>query len=129
MTHELFTLIATSLLTLVLPLIYGQLYSRQVGQAVILSNRENAPEPTGAAGRGLRAHRNLLENLPPFAALILTAHVMGVSNFYTVAAAYIFLAARLTHATTYLLGITGIRTAAYLAGTLAMFTIALQLFI
>jgi len=41
--------------------------SEQVGLPGVSGNREDVPEPTGAAGRGLRAHQNLIENLVPFA--------------------------------------------------------------
>ena len=116
MTIELWILVAAAGLALALPLLYAPLYQRQVGRAVLQGNREGAPEPTGAAGRGLRAHRNLLENLLPFAIAVLAAHAAGVSNHLTIAGAWLFLGARFTHAASYVAGITGLRTAAYLAG-------------
>ena len=88
---------------------------------------EDVPEPTGAAGRGRRAHRNLIENLVPFAIAVMLAHAAGVSNAKTVAGAEIFLGARLFHAVTYFLGITGIRTLAYIAGVVGTALIFIQL--
>ncbi len=129
MTTELLTLIVLALLCLALPLIYAPLYSRQVGMSGVLSNRDAVPEPQGAAGRGLRAHRNLLENLLPFAVLVLVAHVMGISNSMTVLMAQIFLGARLVHTISYLAGITKLRTVAYNIGTAAQAVFAVQLFL
>jgi uncharacterized MAPEG superfamily protein len=93
----------------------------------VSGNREDVPEPTGVAGRGLRAHRNLIENLVPFALAVMLARVAGVSNTMTVAGAEIFLGARLVHAVTYFLGITGIRTLAYFAGVVGTALIFIQL--
>ncbi|MDI7861526.1 MAPEG family protein [Rhizobiaceae bacterium n13] len=129
MTPELSILAALAVITLILPVVYSALFSKQVGQAVLSSNRENAPEPTGAAGRLKRAHANLIENLVPFAAVVLVAHAAGVSNTITIAGAWIFLAARLTHIAVYFAGITGIRTVAYFVSLLGSFMIASQIWL
>ncbi len=113
MNIELTCLAASAVLCLALPLVYVAMYQKQVGFPVVSGNREDAPGPTGAAGRGLRAHRNLIENL-------------GVSNTMTIIGAELFLAARLVHAITYFLGITGIRTLAYFAGVVGTALIFLQ---
>ena len=125
MTTELWILVATAVLCLALPLVYMPLYARQAGPAAISGNREDAPAATGAAGRGARAHRNLLENLVPFAIAILAARAAGVSDTLTLVGAWLFLAARVVHALAYLAGITGVRTLAYfagVAGTVLIFT-------
>lgn len=127
MNTELYILAATGLLCLALPVIYVGLYAKQVGMPVVSGNREGAPEATGAAGRGLRAHRNLIENLVPFAIAVLVARAMGVSNGLTVIGAWVFLGARLVHALSYLAGITGIRTLAYLTGLVGTILILSQL--
>ncbi len=98
------------------------------GMPVISGNREGAPEPSGMAGRGIRAHRNLLENLVPFAIVVLVARGIGVSNAITVAGAWLFLGARIVHAITYLAGIKGIRTLAYLASLVGTALVFSQLF-
>jgi uncharacterized MAPEG superfamily protein len=116
MSIEMTSLAIAAAMSLALPMIYMPLYQKQIGPAGISGNRENVPEPKGAAGRGVRAHRNLIENLVPFAIAVLIAHVMGISNNITVAGALIFLIARLVHAVTYLTGITGVRSLAYIAG-------------
>jgi uncharacterized MAPEG superfamily protein len=127
MNTELACLAASGVLCLALPLIYLPLYQKQVGTAGLSSNREGVADPTGAAGRGLRAHRNLIENLVPFAIAVLVAHVLGISNAMTAAGALVFLAARLVHAVSYFLGITGVRTLAYLAGLVGTALIFYQL--
>ena len=127
MTTELWILVATAVLCLALPLVYMPLYARQAGPSAIAGNREEAPVATGAAGRGVRAHRNLLENLLPFAIAILAAHAIGVSDTLTLAGAWLFLVARVVHALAYLAGITGVRTLAYVAGVVATVLILTQL--
>jgi uncharacterized MAPEG superfamily protein len=127
MNTELTCLAASGVLCLALPLVYVALYQKQVGLPGVSGNREDVPEPTGAAGRGRRAHRNLIENLVPFAIAVMLAHAAGVSNAKTVAGAEIFVGARLFHAVTYFLGITGIRTLAYIAGVVGTALIFIQL--
>ena len=127
MTTELWILTASALLCLALPLLYVPLYARQVGMATIHGNREDAPAATGAAGRGARAHRNLLENLLPFAIAVLAARAAGVSDAVTIAGAWVFLGARVVHAASYLAGIPGIRTLAYVVGVAGTIAIVTQL--
>jgi len=127
MNTELTCLAASGVLCLALPLVYVAMYQKQVGFAGVSGNREKVAEPTGAAGRGLRAHLNLIENLVPFAIAVMLAHAAGVSNTMTVAGAEIFLGARLVHAVTYFLGITGIRTLAYVASVVGTALIFIQL--
>jgi uncharacterized MAPEG superfamily protein len=127
MNTELTCLATSGALCLALPFVYVALYQKQVGFRGVSSNREDVPKPTGVAGRGLRAHRNLIENLVPFAIAVLLAHAADVSNTMTVAGAEIFLGARLVHAVTYFLGITGIRTLAYIAGVVGTTLIFIQL--
>ena len=127
MNTELNILAASAVLCLALPVVYVGLYAKQVGMPVVSGNREGAPEPIGAAGRGLRAHRNLIENLVPFAIAVLVAHAMGVSNSITLIGAWLFLGARVLHALVYLAGVSGIRTPAYLAGLVGTALILSQL--
>ena len=128
MSTELFTLVALAALCLIMPGLYGPLRIRQVGGDALLGNREAVPAPTGAAGRGLRAHQNLIENLVPYAIVVLVAHVTGAENGITAGAAIVFLVARIVHAGSYLAGITMVRTAAYAAGVAATIVIMTQLF-
>jgi uncharacterized MAPEG superfamily protein len=127
MTPELLSLILLAFLALALPLFYSALYGRQIGLKGLLGSRENVPEPTGIAGRGFRAHRNLLENLLPYTIVVLIAHAFGISNGYTAAAAYAFLGARLAHAFAYIAGVAGLRSLAYNLGVAATLVILAQI--
>ncbi|MEM1430211.1 MAG: MAPEG family protein [Pseudomonadota bacterium] len=48
--------------------------------------------------RAHRAHLNMIETLVPFAAVVLVAHIAGVTTGATVAAAVVFFWLRLAHA-------------------------------
>ncbi|CAD0299048.1 MAPEG family protein [Xanthomonas hortorum] len=129
MPIELIALVTTALLCLCMPLLSSALYARQVGAKALIGNREGLPEPSGAAGRAQRAHRNLLENLLPFAAVVLAAMTLQVSTSITVIASLVFLGARVVHAVCYLFGIPGLRTLAYHVGLWATLAYAVQLFL
>ena len=128
MSPELFTLVTLSLLAILLPPVYLFEYTRNVGVKPMLGNRDGLPERTGLAARGTRAHANLIENLVPYAGVVLSAQAMGISNQVTQYAAIMFLIARLVHAASYLAGITFVRTIAYYACIIANIAIATQLF-
>lgn len=84
MTTELWLLVACTLATLIFPYIYNVAYARQIGGGKRLAgNRENLPPRKGMALRGYRAHQNHLENLVPFAILILIATIIGTTNTLT----------------------------------------------
>ena len=71
-----------------------------------------------------RAHVNLVENLPAFAALVLVAHVAGESSSATATAATVFFWARVVHAIGYIAGIPYVRTIFFAIGTFASLFIA-----
>ena len=123
MTIELYTLLATGLLSLILALLSVQLYGRQVGNPAIMGNRETIAAPTGAARRAIRAHQNLLENAVPFAIVVLTAQALHISTQATRIAALVFIFARLVHALVYVRGIPVVRTFAWLTGLVATIVI------
>jgi uncharacterized MAPEG superfamily protein len=100
---------------------------RQVGLEVLAGNRENIPDILGWAGRAARAHRNMLESLVLFAALVLTAHATGVSNAITVLGAQLFLWGRVAYAVLYVAGVPWARTAAWSVAVLGMLLILSQL--
>jgi uncharacterized MAPEG superfamily protein len=99
----------------------------QVGIGALAGNREKMPALDGLAGRALRAHYNMLENLPLFAALVLVAAVAGRANATTALGAEIFFFARLVHAVVYLVGIPYLRTLVWLASMIGLAMIFLQL--
>jgi uncharacterized MAPEG superfamily protein len=99
----------------------------QVGLMPLVGNRENLPVFTGWAGRALRAHRNMLENLVLFAALVLVAQVAGKANAMTALGAQLFFWGRLAYAAIYLAGIPWARTGAWFVSIIGLVLIFLQL--
>src|SRR5262249_58150234 len=79
------------------------------------------------AGRAERAHQNLVENLAPFAILVLVAHVTGRANATTALGATLFFWGRVLHALTYLAGIVYLRTVMFIIAIIGEILIFRQL--
>jgi uncharacterized MAPEG superfamily protein len=129
MTTDLWMLVWTAVLCLVLPFVY--LTSRATtpgGLAWGIGNRDTPFEFPPWAGRAERAHRNLVENLAPFAILVLVAQVAGKANATTALGATIFFWARVAHAVVYVAGITYVRTLIFAIAAIGELMILLQLF-
>src|SRR5258705_10918112 len=77
MKPELNLLVWAVALTVVQMLVAAQATFNKVGFMALVGNREGLPELTGWGGRATRAHRNMLENLVLFAALVLVAATVG----------------------------------------------------
>ena len=99
----------------------------QVGLPALAGNREGLPPFTGWAGRAQRAHRNMLENLVLFAALVLIAVVTSKTNSTTLLGAQLFFWARLAYALVYMAGIPWLRTAVWAVSVIGMILIFVQL--
>jgi uncharacterized MAPEG superfamily protein len=99
----------------------------QVGLPALAGNREGLPPFTGWAGRALRAHRNMLENLVLFAALVLVAVLSEKTNATTLLGAQLFFWARLAYAFVYLAGIPWLRTAVWTVSVIGLILIFAQL--
>lgn len=127
MTPDLRLLLWSVALAFVQVLVAAATANSQVGLAALAGNREGLPELTGIAGRAQRAHRNMLENLPLFIALVLIAQVAGRTNGTTLLGAELFFWARLAHAIIYLAGIPWLRTLAWAVSAIGMLLIFLQL--
>jgi uncharacterized MAPEG superfamily protein len=85
------------------------------------------PEIKGWAGRAARAHRNMLENLVLFAALVLVAVVAEKTNNTTLLGAQIFFWARLAYALVYVAGVPWLRTGVWVVSVVGLAMIFLQL--
>ncbi len=83
----------------------------QIGLLPLVGNREKLPAFEGWAGRAQRAHRNMLENLVLFAALVLAAQLAGKTNTATALGAELFFWGRLAYAPVYVIGVPWLRTA------------------
>jgi len=128
MTTDLWMLVLSAVLCLVLPLPY--LVARSMtpgGVAWGLGNREEDFGLPAWAGRAERAHWNLVENLAPFAILVLVAHVTGRANATTALGATLFFWGRVLHALTYLAGVVYLRTAVFAIAIVGEVLILLQL--
>jgi len=129
MTTDLWMLVYTTLLCLLMPAVYviGEFQSPG-GMEWGLGNRDKPFALPPWAARAKRAHVNLLENLLPFAALVLIAHVSEKANATTALGATIFFWSRFVYAVVYTAGITVVRTVIFFAGTVGLLLILLQLF-
>jgi len=114
---ELRLLVYSAFVCLILwiPYILAEIKVRGLGRAVGYPTGTYDDLPVWAQ-RGARAHMNLVENLAPFAVLVLVAHALGVSNPLTVWGAQLFFWARVVHALVMYAGIPWIRTLAFAVG-------------
>ena len=118
MTTDLVMLVWTALLCLLVPALYliGRAQAPG-GMAWAFGNRETTLAAAPWVGRAERAHRNLVENLGPFAVLVLVANVSGRADAATALGATLFFWARLGHVVVYTAGLVGVRTAVFFVGT------------
>lgn len=86
------------------------------------------PEPPLWAVRAQRAHLNLVETLPAFAAVVLAAGFLATERAAETLAfwAMVFFFARLAHAAVYIAGIPYLRTPVYLVSWAAILVIGAQ---
>jgi uncharacterized MAPEG superfamily protein len=128
MTTDLQMLVWTAVLSLLLPAVYaGGRLSQPGGVAWGFGNRDTPIAVPPWTGRAVRAHANLVENLPPFIILVVAAHLMGRANETTALGATIFFWARVAHAIVYTAGIVYLRTAAFAVSLLGEVMILSQL--
>ena len=127
MTLELHYLVLVTALTAVLwvPYILNRIAVRGLVEAV--GYPENPKPAAPWAKRMQLAHANAVENLVVFAALVLVAHVAGVSNESTLFACQMYFWARLVHVVAYILALPWVRTFAFVAGFASQATLAWQL--
>ena len=127
MKPELMLLTYAVVLTLAQMVVAATGAMLQVGLPALAGNREGLPEITGWGGRAARAHRNMLENLVLFAALVLVAVAAGRTNATTLLGAQIFLYARLAYAAVYVAGIPWLRTGVWAVSIVGLAMIFVQL--
>ena len=101
MTTELEMLTWATALTILLwiPYILGHILNVGLLQALTYQG-DDTPLPAWAA-RAKKAHANAVENLVPFAVLVLIAHQLDISNTATTSAAVAYFWLRLAHFITY----------------------------
>ena len=79
------------------------------------------------AARAKRAHSNAIENLAPFAAVVIVASLLGAANGTTALWSVVYLCARVVHYLAYIAGVPYVRTLAFAAGWLSIMVIFLQI--
>ncbi len=87
-------------------------------------------DPTALSPWAVRmkaAHANAAENLVVFAALVLIAHEVGVSNAATAMACQVYLWARIVHLLSYTTEIPWVRTISFVVGFGSQITLAWQI--
>ncbi len=99
----------------------------RVSLATLAGNRETPAEFGGWVGRAQRAHRNMLESLPLFIALVLIAQIAGKANAMTLVGCQLFFWGRVAHWLIYLAGIPWLRTLAWAVSVAGLILIFLQL--
>lgn len=124
MTTELYWLTLTALMTALfwVPYVLNRVAMTGLGGALAGSAPDSDAHSTWAQ-RAIKAHHNAVENLAIFAPIVLTAHVLGISNDTTKAAVVVYFFARLLHFVVYSAGIPAARTLTFTAGWLAQIAI------
>ncbi|HXP05161.1 MAG TPA: MAPEG family protein [Stellaceae bacterium] len=127
MTPDLKLLLWSVALTFIEVVIAAMAASAQIGLGTLAGNRETHSTLHGFAGRAQRAHRNMLESLPLFIALVLIAQITNKASPMTLLGAELFFWGRLAHWLIYLAGIPWLRTLAWAVSVVGMILIFVQL--
>ncbi len=86
------------------------------------------PKPQSPwAERLIKAHRNAVENLVVFAALVLAAHAAGIAGSAIEGAAILYFWARVVHVLAYTFAVPWLRTLGFLGGFAAQAIVACQI--
>jgi uncharacterized MAPEG superfamily protein len=126
MKPELMWLLCAVALTFAQMLVAVSGATLQVGLPTLAGNRDAVPAFGGWVGRAQRAHRNMLESLVLFAALVLVAVVTNKTNSTTLLGAQLFFWARLAYVFVYIAGIPWLRTAVWLVSVVGLILIFAQ---
>ena len=130
MKTELFYLLLSAILTglLWIPVVIGYVSARGPLKPEDYRSAPTAPLPDWV-NRANRAHLKAVENLAPFAAVVLIAQAIGFSTALTGICAAVFFYARLAHALFHLSGVTLLmaRTVAFTIGWVAFIVFAVAL--
>ena len=98
--------------------VQAQVAAGQVGLGSLLQPRDDMPKLTGIAGRLDRAQANSITAMALFAPAVLILGHLGISTATTLAAARLFLIARVLFVPFYAFGINGLRTLVWATGIL-----------
>jgi uncharacterized MAPEG superfamily protein len=123
-TTELYWLTLTALMTALfwVPYVLNRVAATGLG-GTLAGSAPDSGRLAEWSQRAIRAHYNAIENLAIFAPIVLTAHLLGISNGATRAAVVVYFFARLAHYVVYSAGIPAARTLTFTAGWLAQIAI------
>lgn len=127
MSTDLAMLVWSAVLCVVLFLPYVLARVMVWGLVDTVGYPKNPPALPDWAQRAHRAHVNMAENIGPFAALVLVAHVTGAASDLTALGALIFFWARVAHAIVFIAGLPWVRTLAFVASIVGEALILLQI--
>lgn len=129
MSKELLWLTLTVILTGVMwvPYILDRIMVRGLMGAMANPSRNDKPQSPWAQ-RLYFAHTNAIENLVPFATLVLILNAMHHSTQSTVIACAVYFWARLAHAIIYTMGVPVLRTLSFAFGFLAQVVLVIAIF-
>lgn len=129
MPSDILALIATIGLATAQLTLSSILTLRQLGGDWVLGPREGVRPLTGLAGRIARAHANLLEIFPQFAAALFAVHALGAQGQLCVIGAWTFFAARLAYVAAYAFGPPGVRPVCWVIAQIGVFVIIADCFV
>lgn len=129
MSSDLLMLAYAAILIVVLAFPYTLALIATVGPVRAMSYPQPGDEHLPVwAMRAKRAHLNLVENIAPFAILVLVAHVAGNANATTAFGAQLFLGARLLQALAHIFSVPFVRTICWFVSIAGLIVILTQLF-
>ena len=127
MTTELAMLTWVTALTILLWIPYILAHIMNVGLLPTLTYKSDGTPLPAWAARAKKAHANAIENLVPFAVLVLVAHQLDISNIATTSAAVAYFWLRLAHFITYTANIPFGRTVTFAGAWGAQLCILFQI--
>ncbi len=128
MTGDLWALLAVLLLASVQLAIASILTLRQLGGTWVAGARDTPREVTGISGRFVRAHRNLLEIFPQFAAAIFLVHAADAVGTLSTVGAWLFVVARIIYVPAYAFAPSGVRPIVWQLAWLGIAVVVMDLF-
>lgn len=127
MTTDLKMLAWTAAFTGLMWVLYTLVRIQVAGLVRTLTYAGDTDPLPGWAERAKKAHHNAVENLAPFAALVLVAQVAGEATATTATAAIVYFWARVVHYFGYISGAPYIRTLSFAVGWVAVMVIFLAI--
>ena len=127
MTFELTMLFWVATTLFVLMIMQGALTPITQGFAWGLGSRDTPQEPSVLQGRMTRIVANHIEGMLVFAALVIVAHLGGISSSLTELGAALYLGARIVFALVYMAGVPVLRSAVWGVSALGIGLIAFEI--